>query len=175
MAPALSSLRQSAMLTVAALTVAAALALSLPALPPIGTAFEQAVSAEAVLVAATRIAAPGPPFTPPHLAQVPRSMVKVPCLGSCASSGRASRLWAAWHSQGEAGPLRAQPLLRVLEPAASSAADVTAYDHSGRTPAEAAAARVQRAGKAGPAAHRRRRGGRARPRRRRPAHRAPRR
>ena len=86
------------MLTAAALTVAAALALSLPALPalpalpPIGTAFEQAVSAEAVLVAATRIAAPGPPFTPPHLAQVPRSMVKVPQLGSCASSGRASRL-----------------------------------------------------------------------------------
>ena len=110
------------MLSVAALTVVAALALSLPALPPIGTAFEQAVSAEAVLVAATRIAAPGPPFTPPHLAQVPRSMVKVPQLGSCASSGRASRLWAAQHSQGEAGPLGAQPLPRVLELAASQAA-----------------------------------------------------
>ena len=53
----------------AALYSVAALALTLPALPPIGTAFEQAVSAEAVLVAATRIAAPGPPFTPPHLAQ----------------------------------------------------------------------------------------------------------
>ena len=34
----------------------------------------------------------------------------VPQLGSCASSGRAWRLWAARHSQ---------PLPRVLEPAAS--------------------------------------------------------
>jgi alkylated DNA repair dioxygenase AlkB len=57
------------MLTAAALTVATALALTLPALPPIGTAFEQAVSAEDILVTATRIAAPGPPFTPLHLAQ----------------------------------------------------------------------------------------------------------
>ena len=49
--------------------LAAALALAPPALPPIGTALEQAVSAEAVLVASTRIAAPGPPFAPAHLAQ----------------------------------------------------------------------------------------------------------
>ena len=33
-----------------------------------------------------------------------------PQLGSCASSGRPWRLWAAWHSQGEAGPLSAPPL-----------------------------------------------------------------
>ena len=42
-------------------------------------------------------------------------------LGSCASSGRAWRLRAARHSQEEAGPLRAQPPPRVLEPAASKA------------------------------------------------------
>ena len=62
-----------------------------------------------------------------------RSMVKVPPpltgpqLGSCASSGRAWRLRATRHSQGEAGPLGAQPLPRVLEPAASKAADSTAF------------------------------------------------
>ena len=44
-------------------------------------------------------------------------------LGSCASSGRAWRLWAARHSQEEAGPLGAPPLPRVLERAASKAAD----------------------------------------------------
>ena len=33
-----------------------------------------------------------------------------PQLGSCASSGRPWRLWAAQHSQEEAGPLGAQPL-----------------------------------------------------------------
>eukprot|EP00964_Phaeocystis_antarctica_P068292 scaffold41375_cov43-Phaeocystis_antarctica.AAC.2 len=54
-------------------------------------------------------------------------MVKVtplaaPQLGSCASSGHVWRLWAAWHSQGGAGPLGAQPLPRVLELAASKAA-----------------------------------------------------
>ena len=37
----------------------------------------------------------------------------VPQLGSCASSGHAWRLWAAWHSQIEAGSLSALPLLRV--------------------------------------------------------------
>ena len=47
-------------------------------------------------------------------------------LGSCASSGRAWRLWAAWHSHEEVGPLGAQPLPRVLERAASAAADLTA-------------------------------------------------
>ena len=46
----------------------------------------------------------------------------VPQLGSCASSGRAWQLWAARHSQGEAGPLGARPLLEL---AASNAADVT--------------------------------------------------
>ena len=56
------------------------------------------------------------------------SMVKAPALaapqlGSCASSGRAWRLWAARHSQEEAGPLGAQPVPRVLELAASKAAD----------------------------------------------------
>ena len=57
----------------------------------------------------------------------------VPQLGSCASSGRAWRLWAARYSQTEARPLGAQPLPRVLEPAASKAADVTAFDHVGET------------------------------------------
>ena len=53
----------------------------------------------------------------------------VPQLGSCASSGRAWRLWAARHSQEEAGPLGARPLPSVLEPAASEAAHFTAFDH----------------------------------------------
>ena len=47
-----------------------------------------------------------------------------PQLGSCASSGRSWRLWAARHSQEEAGSLSAQR-------AASEAADVTALDHAG--------------------------------------------
>ena len=47
----------------------------------------------------------------------------VPCFGSCASSGRACRLWAE--------PLAAQPPPRLLEQAASKAADFTAFDHSG--------------------------------------------
>ena len=42
-----------------------------------------------------------------------------PQLGSRASSWRTWRLWAVWHSQGDAGPPGAQPLPRVLEPAAS--------------------------------------------------------
>ena len=54
-----------------------------------------------------------------------------PQLGSCASSGRTWRLWAARHSQEEAGPLGAQPLPLLLERAASKAADVTAFDHAG--------------------------------------------
>ena len=49
-----------------------------------------------------------------------------------ASSGRPWRLLAARHSQGEAGPLGAQLLPRVLELAASKVADFTAFDHSGR-------------------------------------------
>ena len=39
----------------------------------------------------------------------------VPQLGSCASSGRAWRRWAARRSYTEAGPLSAQPLPLVLE------------------------------------------------------------
>ena len=58
----------------------------------------------------------------------------VPQLGSCATSGRAWRLWAAQHSQGEAQPLGARPPPWVLEPAASKAADVTAVDHAGVAP-----------------------------------------
>ena len=56
---------------------------------------------------------------------------------SCASSGRACRLWAAQHSQEEAGPLGALPLPWVLERAASQTADVTAFDHSGARPSGA--------------------------------------
>ena len=55
----------------------------------------------------------------------------MPQLGSCTSSGRAWRLWAALDSQEEAGPLGAQPLPRVFERAASKAADVTAFDPPG--------------------------------------------
>ena len=55
----------------------------------------------------------------------------VPQLGSCASSGRAWRLWPARRSQGEAQPLGVSPLLRVLERAASKAADFPAFDHPG--------------------------------------------
>ena len=46
--------------------------------------------------------------------------------GSCASSGRAWRLRAAWHSQSEARLLGIQLLPRMLELAASKAADFTA-------------------------------------------------
>ena len=42
---------------------------------------------------------------------------------ACASSGCAWRLWAARLSQEEAGPLGVHPLPRVLELAASKAAD----------------------------------------------------
>ena len=52
-------------------------------------------------------------------------------LGFSASSGRAWRLWAARHSQEEAGPLGAQPLPRVLELTASKAAHFTAFDQVG--------------------------------------------
>ena len=55
----------------------------------------------------------------------------VPQLGSCASSGRAWRLWAARHSQEEAGPLGAQLLPWVLELATCRAANSTAFGHSG--------------------------------------------
>ena len=68
----------------------------------------------------------------------PDSVVKVPPLavpqlGSCASSERTWRLWAARHSQEVSGPLGAQPRPRVLELAASKAAEVTAFDHPAPT------------------------------------------
>ena len=46
------------------------------------------------------------------------ALLAVPHLAPCATSGRAWRLWAARHSQGEARPLGAQPSPWVLEPAA---------------------------------------------------------
>ena len=52
-------------------------------------------------------------------------------LASYASSGRVWRFWAARHSQEEAIPLGAPPLPRVLELAASTVADLAAFDHSG--------------------------------------------
>ena len=55
----------------------------------------------------------------------------VPSLGSCASSGRAWRLWTARRSQDEAQPPGAQPLPLVLELAASEAAHFTAFHHAG--------------------------------------------
>ena len=55
----------------------------------------------------------------------------VPQLGPYASAGRAWRLRAARHSQGEASSLAVQPLPRVLEQAASEATDFAASDHSG--------------------------------------------
>ena len=53
------------------------------------------------------------------------SSAPVPPPGASDGSGQ------CWHSQGEAGPLSAQPLPRVLELAASKAADSTAFDHPG--------------------------------------------
>ena len=54
----------------------------------------------------------------------------VPQLGSCGSSGRAWRLWAARRSQSEAQPPGVQPLARGLKRAASKVADSTAFfDH----------------------------------------------
>ena len=62
----------------------------------------------------------------------PSASLAGPQLGSCASSGRTWRLWAARHSQEEAGPLGAQPPASwLLEPAASQAAHVTAFDPAG--------------------------------------------
>ena len=58
----------------------------------------------------------------------PWQQAAAPQLGSCASSGRTWRLQAARHSsQGGrgAGPLGAPPLPRLLERAASKAADPT--------------------------------------------------
>ena len=54
-----------------------------------------------------------------------------PQLAPCAFSGRAWRLWPARRSQGEAQPLGVSPLPRVLERAASKAADFPAFDHPG--------------------------------------------
>eukprot|EP00964_Phaeocystis_antarctica_P135437 scaffold99809_cov52-Phaeocystis_antarctica.AAC.1 len=74
---------------------------------------------------------------------------KSPPLG-----GHAWRLWAAWHSQGEAGPLRAPPVPRVLEPAASKAADSTTFDPSGDTLSEMYATEGLNPGRAGRVPHR---------------------
>ena len=64
------------------------------------------------------------PFPRPRATQHGQSAPLVaPALGACASSGRAWRFWAARHSQEEARPLSAQPLPRVLELAASNAAE----------------------------------------------------
>ena len=48
----------------------------------------------------------------------------------------AAALWAqlGWHSQGEAGPLSAEPLPRVLELSASNTAHLPAFDHPGGLP-----------------------------------------
>ena len=54
-----------------------------------------------------------------------------PQLGSCASSGRVWRLWAARHSRGAAQPLGTPPMPRVLELVASKAADFPGFDHPG--------------------------------------------
>ena len=64
----------------------------------------------------------------PHNSWLKVPPLAVPQLCSCASSGRALRLWAARHSQEEIVPLRSQPLPRLLEPAASKAAHFTAFD-----------------------------------------------
>ena len=63
----------------------------------------------------------------------PLAPLAVPPLGSCASSGRAWRLWAARHSKEEASPLGAQPTAsRLLERTASKAAmELPAFDHAG--------------------------------------------
>ena len=63
----------------------------------------------------------------PVLQHGQRAVWALPPLTSCASSGRAWRLWAARHSQGEASPLGPQPLPRVLELAASKAAHLPAF------------------------------------------------
>jgi hypothetical protein len=70
------------------------------------------------------------------------SMVKVPPITArLPCSGRAWRLWAARHSQEEASTLGAHPLPRVLELAASEAADSTAFDRLGTTAGTAACGR----------------------------------
>ena len=111
------------MLSVAALTVVAALALSLPALPPIGTAFEQAVSAEAVLVAATRIAAPGPPFTPPHLAQDVHQQKRQ--QHACNGLARLDRLLTGGGAAAERGRVVADPRTARLAACAATPSSAT--------------------------------------------------
>ena len=111
------------MLSVAALTVVAALALSLPALPPIGTAFEQAVSAEAVLVAATRIAAPGPPFTPPHLAQDVHQQKRQ--QHACNGLARLDRLLTGGGAAAERGRVVADPRTARLAACAAMPSSAT--------------------------------------------------
>ena len=63
---------------------------------------------------------------PPHGHTVLRAApLAVPQLGTCAYTGRAWRLWAARHSQEEAGPLGAPPLPWVLELAAAKASPMS--------------------------------------------------
>ena len=83
-----------------------------------------------------RPALSSPPWwTFPRRTAAPRhgqsAALAAPQLGSCASSVRARRLWAARHSQEEAEPLDTQPLPRVLAPAASKVVNSTAFDHPG--------------------------------------------
>ena len=56
-----------------------------------------------------------------------RPRCAAPQLAPRASSGRARRLRAAQHSQGEAAPPGAQPRPRLLKPTATEAADSTAF------------------------------------------------
>jgi hypothetical protein len=70
------------------------------------------------------------------------ALAAAPQLGSCASSRRTWRLRAAWHSKGGRGRATAPPLLpppllppppsRLLELAASKAADSPAFDRAGK-------------------------------------------
>ena len=79
----------------------------------------------------------GPRCLRSRAARSKRPSLAAPQLGPCASAGSgrlgpgSGRLRAAHHSQGEASSLAAQPLPRVLELAASEAADVAASGHSG--------------------------------------------
>ena len=68
----------------------------------------------------------------------------VPQLGFRASSGLAWQLWLARRSQKEAVPLDAQPVPRVLELAASKAADFRAFDHPGPTPTSTSSSGARR-------------------------------
>ena len=68
------------------------------------------------------------PMPPPVGTEVLQYGQSVPLAVPPAPPGRAWRLWAARHFQKEAEPLGARPLPRLLERAASEAADSTAFD-----------------------------------------------